>query len=102
MRIRPLLAGGLITLGAGAFGVAAFAGTASAHDLTGASAQASCDAGHVTVSWTYTSSNAGDHTIQSVTFDRSVGSSSHTATTVHATTLETPGTSPELEATGNP
>jgi LPXTG-motif cell wall-anchored protein len=86
-------------MGLGALGVSLFAGTASAHDLTGGSAQATCSAGSVTVSWTFTSANAGDHTIQVVTFDRPVSSSSHTTDTVSATTHETPGTSVELRAT---
>ena len=75
-----------------AAGIAFVAGPASAHDLTGGSAQATCEGQTVQVTWNFVSENAGDNTIQSVTFNRAVSSSSFTASTVTAHTTEQPGT----------
>jgi len=78
--------------GMSAVGIAVLAGPASAHDLTGGSAQATCEGQTVQVTWNFVSENAGDNTIQSVSFNRSVSSSSFTANTVTAHTTEQPGT----------
>jgi LPXTG-motif cell wall-anchored protein len=99
VRVRSVLAGGLVAAGMSAVGIGALAGPASAHDLTGGSAQATCEGQTVQVTWTFVSRNAGEHTIQSVSFDRSVSSSSHTATTVTAHTTEPGGTTVALTAT---
>jgi LPXTG-motif cell wall-anchored protein len=99
VRVRPLLAGGLLAAGIGAVGIGVLAGPASAHDLTGGSAQATCVGETAQVTWTFVSENAGDHAIQTVLFDRSVSSSSHTANTVTARTNEPVGTTVSLTAT---
>jgi LPXTG-motif cell wall-anchored protein len=99
VRVRPFLAGGLLAAGIGAVGIGVLAGPASAHDLTGGSAQATCVGDTAQVTWTFASENAGDHVIQTVSFDRSVSSSSHTANTVTAHTNEPVGTSVSLTAT---
>jgi LPXTG-motif cell wall-anchored protein len=78
--------------GMSAAGIAFLAGPASAHDLTGGSAQATCEGQTVQVTWNFVSENAGDNAIQSVTFNRAVSSSSFTASTVTAHTTEQPGT----------
>jgi LPXTG-motif cell wall-anchored protein len=99
VRVRSLLAGGLLAAGISAAGIAFGAGPASAHDLNGGSAQATCEGQTAQVTWNFVSTNAGDHTIQSVTFDRGVSSSSFTATTVTAHTTELVGATVSLTAT---
>jgi LPXTG-motif cell wall-anchored protein len=100
MRIRTALAGGLLAVGLSAGGIAVAAGPASAHDLNGGSAQRSCLPGDgVSVVWTFTSSNAAGHHIVSVSFSRSVLSSSFTADTVTAKTNEVAGKTVSLKAT---
>jgi LPXTG-motif cell wall-anchored protein len=99
VRVRSLLAGGLLAAGISAVGVAVVAGPASAHDLTGGSADATCVGDTAQVTWTFVSGNAGDHVIQSVSFDRGVNSSSHTADTVTARTSESVGATVSLQAT---
>lgn len=100
MRIKSVLAGGLLAVGLSAIGVAVAAGPASAHDLNGGSAQKSCVPGDgVNVTWTFTSSNAAGHHIVSASFSRAVLSSSFTDTTVTAGTNEKAGTSVSLTAT---
>src|SRR5690349_18799919 len=74
VRVRSLLAGGLMAAGMSAAGIAFLAGPASAHDLTGGSAQATCEGQTVQVTWNFVSENAGDNAIQSVTFNRAVSS----------------------------
>jgi len=68
------------------------AGAASAHDLTGGSAQQTCVAPKVKVTWNFVSENSSGHHITAVSFDRTVASSSFTDTTVTAVTFEAPGT----------
>jgi hypothetical protein len=99
VKIRTIVKAGLLAATMSVAGIAAGVGPASAHTLTGGSAQATCVDGSVVVTWTYTSGDAGAHTIQSVTFDRAVASSSHTTTTITATTHETPGATVSLTAT---
>jgi LPXTG-motif cell wall-anchored protein len=99
VRVRSFLAGGLLAAGISAVGIAVLAGPASAHDLDGGAANAVCVGDTAQVTWTFTSSNAGDHTIQSVSFNRSVTSSSHTASTVTAQTNEAVGATVSLTAT---
>jgi LPXTG-motif cell wall-anchored protein len=97
--IRTILTRGLpilgIVVGAGLY----LEGAASAHDLTGGSAQATCEGHTVTVHWKFVSGNAGDHTIQTATFNRPVTGSSHTASTIAATTVEKAGATVSLTAT---
>jgi LPXTG-motif cell wall-anchored protein len=100
MRIRSILAGGLLAVGLSAIGIAATAGPASAHDLNGGSAQRSCRPGDgVDVTWTFTSSNAAGHHIVAVDFNRPVLFSSFTADTVMAKTSEVAGHTVSLKAT---
>jgi LPXTG-motif cell wall-anchored protein len=88
-----------MAVGMSAAGVAVLAGPASAHDLTGGSAQATCQGDTVQVTWSFVSTNAGEHTIQSVSFSRAVSSSGHTATTATAQTTEPAGATVSLTAT---
>jgi len=88
-----------LAAGISAVGIAVLAGPASAHNLTGGSAEATCVGDTAQVTWSYVSGDAGSYTIQSVAFNRSVLSSSHTDTTVTARTNEPVGQSVSLQAT---
>ena len=99
MRVRRLLASGFLAAGISALGLGALAGPASAHDLHGGAEQGTCVDGSVPVTWNFTVTNAGDSTITTVEFSRSVVSSGHGDISVHALTNETPGTTVSLSAT---
>lgn len=81
--------------------VGGLAGPASAHTLTGGSAQATCDAGTVAVTWSFVSGDANGHHITSVQFDRRIDATDVEvdATTITAHTTEKAGATVELTAT---
>jgi hypothetical protein len=81
--------------------VGGLAGPASAHTLTGGSAQATCDAGTVAVTWSFVSGDANGHHITSVQFDRRIDATDVTVgdTTITAHTTEKAGATVELTAT---
>jgi hypothetical protein len=99
MRIRPLLTAGALAAGLSVAGFAALAGAASAHNLTGGSSEIICQGRSVAVFWSFVSADANGHTIQTVTYDRPVDSSTHTADTITAHTHEEPGSTVSLTAT---